>query len=110
MTRTEQLHEIFKDIDEGKRSIVSKLIDEAVFIEGQMEELKKYPFIKFHPTNPNLQKITAAGKQYREFLQTYTNIIDKLCRLYSSEEKEEGSDLRVFIENMPDLLKGLTVR
>jgi hypothetical protein len=103
MSRAEELHEIFKGIDESKQKIVSPLIDEAVFLEGQMTELKKYPFIKFHPQNPNLQKVTAAGKQYREFLQTYTNIIDKLCRIYGREEGEEESPIRQY-------LRGLEVR
>ena len=100
MTRLEELHDKFKDIDDGKRTIVNNLIDEAVFLEEQLAELKKHPFIKFHPQNPNLQKITAAGKQYREFLQTYTNIIDKLCRIYSNEETEEVSPLRAFLEGL----------
>lgn len=100
MARLEELHDIFKGIDDGKRTIVNNLIDEAVFLEGQLTELKKHPFIKFHPQNPNLQKVTAAGKQYREFLQTYTNIIDKLCRVYSNEETEEVSPLRAFLEGL----------
>ena len=100
MSRLEELHKIFESIDEGKQKIVAPLIDEAVYLETQMTELKKYPFIKFHPANPNLQKITAAGKQYREFLQTYTNIIDKLCRIYSNEETEEASPLRAFLEKV----------
>lgn len=107
MERAEELHELFKGIDEGKQKIVSPLIDEAVFLEGQMQELKKYPFIKFHPQNPNLQKVTAAGKQYREFLQTYTNIIDKLARIYGREEGEEESPLRAF---MKEVKKGIEVR
>ena len=100
MSRAEDLREVFKDIEEGKRTIIDNLIDEAVFLEGQMQELKKYPFIKFHPQNPNLQKITAAGKQYREFLQTYTNIIDKLARIYGREEMEEESPLRAFLNGL----------
>lgn len=103
MERADELRDIFKSLDEKKQKIVSPLIDEAVFLEKQMTELKKYPFIKFHPTNPNLQKVTAAGKQYREFLQTYTNIIDKLCRMYGKVDGEEESPLRAF-------MKGLEVR
>lgn len=100
MERAEQLHEIFKGIDESKQKIVSPLIDEAVYLEQQMQKLKAYPFIKFHPQNPDLQKQTAAGKQYREFLQTYTNIIDKLCRIYGREEAEEESPLREFLKGL----------
>ena len=100
MSRANELHKIFKDVDEGKKTIVNNLIDEAVFLEGQLTELKKYPFIKFHPKNPNLQKITAAGKQYREFLQTYTNIVDKLCRIYGKDEGEDESPLRAFLKGL----------
>ena len=100
MDRATELHNIFKDVDEGKKAIVNNLIDEAVFLEGQLAELKKYPFIKFHPKNPNLQKITAAGKQYREFLQTYTNIMDKLAKIYGKDEGEEESPLRTAVKEM----------
>ena len=105
MSRADELHNIFKDVDEGKRAIVSNLIDEAVFLEERLAELKKYPHIKFHPQNPNLQKITAAGKQYREYLQTYTNIIDKLCRIHGNENSEEASPLRDFWSSARELLK-----
>ena len=100
MSRADELRNIFKDIDEGKRKIVDNLITEAVFLEGQMQMLKEYPFIKFHPTNPELQKVTAAGKQYREYLQTYTNIIDKLCKVYGNEEAAEESPLRAFFNTL----------
>ncbi len=100
MSRADELHKIFEGIDDGKKTIVMNLIDEAVFLETQLQELKKYPHIKFHPTNPNLQKVTAAGKQYREYLQTYTNIMDKLCRIYGNEEAEEESPLRAFLNEM----------
>ena len=102
MNRLEELRDVFKDVDEGKKKILDNLIEEAAFLEEQMTELKKYPFIKFHPTNPNLQKITAAGKQYREFLQTYTNIVDKLARIYGKDETEEESPLRAFLKGLQD--------
>lgn len=100
MSRAEQLHNIFKDVDEGKRVIIDRLIDEAVYLEERLEELKKYPHIKFHPQNPDLQKVTAAGKQYRELLQTYTNIMDKLARIYGKDEGESESPLRAFLKGL----------
>lgn len=103
MSRAETLHKYFEGLDEGKRAIVDNLIDEAVFLETQLVELKKYPFIRFNPKNPNLQKITAAGKQYREFLQTYTNIIDKLCRIYGRDESEDESPLRAFLDKVKNI-------
>lgn len=100
MSRLEDLKSVFKDVDKGKRDIIDKLIEEAVFLEEQMTALKKYPFIKFHPTNPELQKVTAAGKQYREYLQTYTNIVDKLARIYGKEDETEESPLREYFKKI----------
>lgn len=98
--RTETLKAVFKDAEQGKKDIIDKLIEEAVYLEEQMSSLKKYPFIKFHPSNPELQKVTAAGKQYREYLQTYVNIVDKLARIYGKEETTEESPLREYFKKI----------
>lgn len=100
MTRAEELRTVFSGVDENKRKIVTQLIDEVLYLEKQLTKLKKYPAIKVHPQNPELQKVTAAGKHYRELLQTYTNIIDKLTRIYGREEGEEESPLRAFVKGL----------
>ena len=102
MSRADDLHKIFEGIDDGKKTIVTNLIDEAVFLETQMQELKKYPPIKTRVFEGVTQtKQTAAGKQYREYLQTYTNIIDKLCRIYSKEEAgDDDSPLRDYFKKI----------
>lgn len=101
MSRSEELRKIFKDFDETKFTVVEPLIDEAVYLEEQMLSLKKYPFIKSREYKGEIQtKVTAAGKQYREYLQTYTNIIDKLCRMLGKVEGDEDSPLREFFTMM----------
>ena len=105
MSRTDELKNIFKDCDEGKRVIVDRLIDEAVYLEERLTELKKYPHIKFHPKNPALQKITAAGKQYREYLQTYTNIIRALERTFANEEQLEDDPIQLYFKMKNERLK-----
>lgn len=101
MSRSEELRKIFKDVDETKFKVVEPLINEAVYIEEQMSFLKKFPLIKSREYNGEIQtKVTAAGKQYREYLQTYTNIIDKLCRMLGKVEGEEDSPLREFYNKM----------
>ena len=97
--KASELREIFKGIDENKQKIVSPLIDEAVFLESQLEELKKFPFIKSRTIDGVTQtKQTAAGKMYREYLQTLTNIIDKLARIYGREEAEELSPVEIYFK------------
>lgn len=101
MSRSEELRRIFKDFDETKFKVVEPLIDEAVYLEEQMLSLKQYPFIKSREYKGEIQtKVTAAGKQYREYLQTYTNIIDKLCRMLGKVEGDEDSPLREFFNKM----------
>lgn len=74
------------------------LIDEVVFLEGRLEELKKLPFIKVHPKDPTKQKATIAQKQYKELLQQYVNIIRVLIRAIGTDESDEESPLRKWVK------------
>lgn len=104
MSRSEDLRKIFKDFDETKFEVVKPLIEEAVYLEEQMLSLKKYPFIKSREFKGEIQtKVTAAGKQYREYLQTYVNLVDKLCKYLGTTEVDENSPLREFFEQMKGL-------
>lgn len=105
MSRAEELKNLFKDCDEGKRVIAARLIEEAAYLEEQLTELKTYKHIKIHPKNPNLQKITAAGKQYREYLQTYTNIIRALERMLASEVQDEDDPIQQYFKMKNERLK-----
>lgn len=74
------------------------LIDEVVFLEGRLEELKKLPFIKVHPKDPTKQKATIAQKQYKELLQQYVNIIRVLIRAIGTDKSDEESPLRKWVK------------
>ena len=70
------------------------LIDEMLYLENKLEEVKKLPFIKVHPNDPTKQKATPAAKQYKELLQQYTNIIRLLQRSTGENDENEQSPLR----------------
>ena len=74
------------------------LVDDAVYLEQQLEELRKLPKIKIHPADPSKQKTTPAAKLYKEMLQQYTNIIKVLTRQSDLDETEEESPLRKWIK------------
>lgn len=74
------------------------LIDEVVFLEERLEELKKLPFIKVNPKNKTQQKSTPAQKQYKELLQQYVNIIRVLLRATGTDESDEDSPLRKWVK------------
>ena len=100
MTRKEELFSLLRNQDTDKLK-AGRLIDEIVFLEEQMEELKKFPFISVNPKNPAQQKPTAAAKQYKEFLQQYNNSLRLLLRLSGDigGEIEEISPLREWANN-----------
>lgn len=78
-----------------------QLIDEIVFLEQQMTELKKHPFIAVNPKNPAMQKPTAASRQYKEFLQQYNNSLRLLLRITGDigGNEDEESPLRAWLKS-----------
>ena len=86
--RLEQLQNIFAKTDDDQRQLVEPLLEEVVFLEEKMTELKKLPFVRVHPKDPSIQKSTPAAKQYKECMQSYMNA----CRiLLSALNKVEPS-------------------
>lgn len=82
---------------EEDRQIIVPIIDELLFVECRMADLKKLPFIKIHPDFPELQKATPAAKQYKELLQQYTNLIKVLEKSRGSNADDIESPLRKWV-------------
>ena len=101
MTRKEELTKIFENVEDTK-GIIMPLIDDVVFLEEQLSELRKLPFIKVHPDYPEIQKPTAASKQYKELLQQYNNCIKIMTSVIRKDAPEEESPLRAFIASRKD--------
>lgn len=70
------------------------LVNEMVYLENQLDELRGLPKIKVHPSDPTKQKTTPAAKLYKEYLQQYTNIVRILMKATGADETEEESPLR----------------
>lgn len=98
MNRKEELLKIFEDVD-GK-NIIIKLIDDLLFLESQLEQLRKLPMIKIHPDNPEIQKATPASKLYKEFLQQYNNTTKNLASFVRKTDSNEESPLELYIKSL----------
>lgn len=98
MDRRKQLDEIFRNVDDDERQLVDKLIGEVVYLERQMEDLKKLPFISIHPEKPQLQKMTPAAKLYKEMSQAYMNAIRILVNVLRKVEASAQDDLLKMLE------------
>ena len=92
--RLESLRTIFEKVDADKAAVISPLLPQVVFMEERLESLLKVPHIRIHPDNPARQEITAAGKQYKELMQSYLNAIKVLQSTLSrySVEEEDAFD------------------
>lgn len=98
MNRKEELLKIFDQVEDTK-GIILPMIDDVVFLEDQLEHLRKLPFMKVNPKNPEQQKPTPAAKQYKELLQQYNNCIKILTGILRKDSTEEESPLRAFLNS-----------
>lgn len=89
MSRREELVKI---IPEESLELVTDVIDEVLFLEGKLEELKKLPFIEVHPKNKEKQRNTPAAKMYKEFLQQYINCVKLLEGVIYRDKRLEGEE------------------
>ena len=99
MNRKDELLKIFAEIEDVK-GIITPMIDDVVFLEERLTELRGLPFIRINPNNNAEQKPTPAAKMYKEFLQQYNNCIKILCGVLSKNGVEDESPLRSFLKNM----------
>ncbi len=86
-------NEILDLIPEESLSLVAEVIDDVVFLEAQLTELRKLPFIEVNPNNPMKQRSTPAAKQYKEFLQQYVNCIKMIEYVIYKDKCLEGEQV-----------------
>ena len=89
MTRKEELLEAVHG-----NTLLIPLVNDMAYLEEQLEYLQTLPKIRIHPDDPSRQKATPAAKLYKELLQQYTNIVKVMLRATGSEDIEEESPLR----------------
>ena len=84
--------EIISIIPDDSITLVEEVVDQAVFLEERLTELKALPFISVNPNNKAQQRTTPAAKQYKEFLQQYNNCIKILESVIYRGKKLEGNE------------------
>ena len=105
MNRRKELVEL---IPEDSLELVTSVIDDVIFLEERLTELKKLPFIEINPKNPMKQRSTPASKLYKEFLQQYINCIKMIEYVIYKDKRLEGEQVeesplrKWFRENVDD--------
>ena len=85
--------EIVALVPEDSLNLVNDVIDEVIFLEGKLTELKNMPFIHINPKNPMQQRSTPASKMYKEFLQQYINCVKMIEYVIYKEKRLEGEEV-----------------
>lgn len=85
--------ELIAIIPEDSLELVKSVIEDVVFLEERLTELKKLPFIEINPKNPMKQRSTPASKLYKEFLQQYINCIKMIEYVIYKEKRLEGDEV-----------------
>lgn len=98
MNRKDELIKYICKTEEIKITMLP-VIDEMVFLESRIDDLKKLPFIQVHPSDPSKQRSTPAAKQYKELLQQYTNILKIVTHQVGTDSPDEESPLRKWVKN-----------
>lgn len=90
MSRREELVKLVPD---ESLELVSDVLDEIIFLEYRLEELKNLPFIQIHPQDATKQRSTPAAKQYKEFLQQYINCVKVIEAVIYRDKRLEGDEV-----------------
>jgi hypothetical protein len=98
--RKETLLKLFEGVDNF--SLIENMIDDIVFMEEQLSQLRKLPFIITHPKNKELQKSTESYKMYKSIYQQYNNSIRTLAGFIRHDDGEGDSPLEIYLKNLQE--------
>lgn len=78
---------LMKKIDNDEGYV--PLVDEIVYLENTLRELRELPKIRVNSKNKMMQKRTDASKLYKEYLQQYLNAFKLLQKKVDGDASED---------------------
>lgn len=98
-SRRDILMEVFNEMDESRRTLAEKLIDEMVFLEDRMAECRQMAFIETNSKGE--QRMTPAWKIYKDCLSQYSNNVRILLNMTGKRgEEKKDSPLRAYFREL----------
>ena len=76
-----------------------KLIDDLVYLETELERLRKLPKLKINPNNLDQQKKTQAAILYKDYFQQYLNGLRTLIKATGTDEDDDDSPFRAWLKD-----------
>lgn len=89
---------LFKNCDDSERDLVDRLIDEVIFYESQMDQMRALPFVSVNPRNPAQQRRTEASKLYKDLFGQYMNAIRILLNVLRKNDSTAADMLAEQLE------------
>ena len=93
MSRLDDLKEIAEALPAEQKNIIAPLLSDIDFMEVRLASLRALPHIKVHPKDPSKQRITPAGKQYKEVMQSYLNAMKVIISALNKTETSAADEL-----------------
>ena len=80
MTRYDELASKLNNVDEAKRGFILSLLKDFVFLEQQIEELRKYPRYIVNKADPRQQKKLPVHDILKDYQAQKNDIATKILR------------------------------
>lgn len=93
MSNVEMLRSFFNLVDEDKKQFAYDTIDEYIYFQEKIEELKRYPQIEVSKKNPAKQRLTPAAKLIKEYSQVIDAKRGTLLRILYRVENSAADEL-----------------
>jgi hypothetical protein len=83
--------------------LAERLVEEMLYIEHVLTEMKKYPPIRVNAKNPAIQEQTDSSKAYLAYASRYKDFFSVLQTFRNRTDGGDLSDLRKFLKEDPNV-------
>lgn len=94
MTRYDELASKLNNVDETKRGFILSLLKDFVFLEEQINELRKYPRYIVNKADPRQQKKLPVHEMLKDYQAQKNDIATKILRSLDKENGDESPLLK----------------
>lgn len=94
MTRYEELESKLTEVKEPKRSFILSLLRDYVWLEEQIDKLRKYPRYKINPNDPTKQIKLEVHNMLKDYQAQKNDIAVKILRSLDNDVMEESPLLK----------------
>lgn len=94
MTRYEELESKLTEVKDPKRSFILSLLKDYVWLEEQIEALRKYPRYKINPSDPTKQIKLEVHNMLKDYQAQKNDIAVKILRSFDNDAMEESPLLK----------------